>query len=185
MWNPHSHNERLWDWLNGPVWFAAVSPSSLSLIPPALSCTPSSYPSPPTPSLLPSVHCLSTFPEVTGVPMRFAGLSPPLPSFSRAHSARGLGRSVISPVFSLTWNIWHCDTRKPRESVCVCVCKPMCTPGDGKFLQEGSKGFVILYFFIVSSYMKRLVSTAGPNRSSQGFRGKWHMVIFLLHGQTV
>lgn len=50
--------------------------------------------------------------------------------------------------------------------MCVCVCKPMCTQGDGKFLREGSKEF-ILYFFIVSSYMKRLVSTAGQTGAAR------------------
>lgn len=116
-----------------------------------LSCTPSSYsyliPSPGASSL----HCLSTSPTVTGSP--WDSLVPPL-THRQAHGprARGRGRSVISPVLSLTWNIWHGDTSKERDfCVCVCVyvhnmwaqgCEVLQTGGGGKRTAEK-----LLFFF--------------------------------------
>lgn len=62
-----------------------------------------------------SVH----FPYGNRFPMRFSG--PPLTRRQVCRPrARGRGRSVISPVLSLTWNIWHGDTSKERD-FCVCV----------------------------------------------------------------
>lgn len=107
------------------------------------------FPPPPSQPVPPSLHCLSISPTVTGLPERFTRTL----THTHIHSARGLGRSVISPVFSLTWNIWHCDTRKERESLCVymsmCGCEVLQEGRGGVEERFGKKGFqsVIFYFF--------------------------------------
>lgn len=101
----------------GRAELASVPLSSSSLIP-AASLLHSIILLPPPQTHSHPLHCPSNPPplEVTGLPQRR------FPFFSCTHSTRGLGRCVISPVFSLTWNIWHCDTKRKGLGICVCVC---------------------------------------------------------------
>lgn len=113
-----------------------------------------------------SVH----FPYGNRFPMRFSG--PPL-THRQAYRprARGRGRSVISPVLSLTWNIWHCDTSKERD-FCVCMCT-ICECRDVKFYKRGEekeRQRFFFFFHLVSSSRICSASTVGWEKHQPGLK---------------